>query len=74
MLFQNAYRAESIGKLLWMICYFFTPDKKSHKGKLEDFMKDLLKWIEDFSKRCQLFKKEFKYMDNTIFITGKRYV
>ena len=35
-----------------------TPDKKSHKEKLEDVLKVLLKWTEYFSKKVKLFKKE----------------
>ena len=30
------------------------------------------KWLENFPKKCQLFKTELQYMDNTIFMKDKR--
>ena len=51
----------------------FTPDKKFHKGQLEDLLKALLKnGLKISPKKCQLFKKELQYMGNTIFIKGKK--
>ena len=51
----------------------FTPDNKSCKGRLEDFMKVLLKTGVKLSpKMCQLVMKEFQYMCYSIFITGKK--
>ena len=51
----------------------FTPSKQSHMTKLEDILKALLKNSLKISpKKCQLFRKEFQYMGNTIFIQEKR--
>ena len=45
----------------------FTPDKKSHKAKLDGLLKASLKEKLKISlKKCQLFKKELQYIDNTI--------
>ena len=47
----------------------FTPTKKSHIAKLEDLLKALLKnRLKISPKKCQLFRKELKYMGYTIFI------
>ena len=51
----------------------FTPSKQSHMTKLEDLLKSLQKnGLKVSPKKCQLFKKELQYMDNTIFIQEKR--
>ena len=51
----------------------FTPTKKSHIAKLEDSLTALLQnGLKTSSKKCQLFRKELKYMGNTIFIKDKR--
>ena len=47
--------------------------KSSHFEKLEDLLKTLCKnGLKIFPKRCQLFKTELQYMDNTIFIRERR--
>ena len=44
-----------------------------HMRKLEDLLKALLKnGLKISPRKCQLFKTELQYMDNTIFILGKR--
>ena len=51
----------------------FTPSKQGHMRKLEDLLKALLKiGLKISPKKCQLFRKELQYMDNTIFIQEKR--
>ena len=51
----------------------FTPSKKAHIAKLEDFLKALLKNSLKISpKKCQLFKTELQYVGNIIFIKDKR--
>ena len=51
----------------------FTPDKKSHKCKLEYLLKPLSKnRLKISSKKCQLFMNEMKYMGNVIVIKGKK--
>ena len=51
----------------------FTPSQQSHMRKLEDLLKALLKnGLKISPRKCQLFKKELQYMDNTIFIQEKR--
>ena len=50
----------------------FTPTKKSHMAKLEDFLKALLKnGLKLSPKKCQLFRWEVQYMGNTIFIKSR---
>ena len=50
----------------------FTPSKISHIAKLEDLLKALLKnGIKISPKKCQLFRTNLQYMDNTIFIKDK---
>ena len=52
---------------------FFTPSKKSHRAKLEDLLKALLKnGLKILLQICQLFRKVFQYMGNTIFIEDRR--
>ena len=47
----------------------FTPSKKAHIAKLEDFLKALRKnGLKISPKRCQLFRMEVQYMGNTISI------
>ena len=47
----------------------FSPSKKSHIAKLEDILKALLRnGLKISSKKCQLFRMELQYVDNTIFI------
>ena len=51
----------------------FTPTKSSHFEKLEDLLKALHKnGLKITPKKCQLFKTDLQYMDNTIFIRNKR--
>ena len=51
----------------------FMPSKQFHMRKLEDLIKALLKnGLKISPKKCQLFRKELQYMDNTIFIREKR--
>ena len=46
--------------------------KKSHIAKLEDLLKALLKnGLKVSPKKCQLFRKELKYIGNTIFIKDR---
>ena len=50
----------------------FTPNKQSHFKKLEDLLQPLCKHDLKISpKKCQLFKTELQYMDNTIFIKDR---
>ena len=45
----------------------FTPDKQSHFDKLEDLLKALCKHgLKISPRKCQLFKTDLQYMDNTI--------
>ena len=49
------------------------PTKKSHIAKLEDLLKILLKNGSKISpKKCQPFRKELQYMENTSFIEDRR--
>ena len=51
----------------------FTPSKKSHIAKLEDLLKALLtNGLKISPKKCQLFRTELQYMENTIFIKDRR--
>ena len=51
----------------------FPPSKQSHMTKLEDLLKVLLKiGLKISPRKCQLFRKELQYLDNTIFIQEKR--
>ena len=51
----------------------FTLTKKSRITKLEDLLKGLFKnGLKISPKKCQLFRKEFQYMGNTVFIKDKR--
>ena len=51
----------------------FTPSKSSHIAKLEDLLKALLKTgLKISPKKCQLFRTNFNYMGNEIFIQNKR--
>ena len=51
----------------------FTPMKSSHFDKLEDLLKALFKnGLKISPKKCQLFKTDFQYRGNTIFIRNKR--
>ena len=50
-----------------------SPIKSSHFDKLEDLLKVLCKnGLKISPKKCQLFKTELQYMDNTIFIRDRR--
>ena len=45
----------------------FTPSKSSHRAKLEDLLKALLKnGLKISPKKCQLFRTNFQYMGNEI--------
>ena len=51
----------------------FTPIKASHFEKLEDLLRALHKnGLKISPKKCQLFKTDLQYMENTIFIQNKR--
>ena len=51
----------------------FTTSKGSHIAKLEDLLKALLKnGLKTSPKKCQLFRINFQYMGNEIFIKNKR--
>ena len=51
----------------------FTPSKETHKNKLEDLLKALLKnGMKISPKKCQLFKTSLQYMGNEIFIENKK--
>ena len=51
----------------------FTLSKNSHITKLEDLLKALLKnGLKISPKKCQLFRTNFQYMGNEIFIRNKR--
>ena len=51
----------------------FTPLKDSHIAKLEDLLKAVLKnGLKIYPKKCQLFRTNFQYMGNEIFIKDKR--
>ena len=51
----------------------FTPSKKVHMAKLEDLFKALLKnGLKISPRKCQLFKMEWQYMRNVIFIKDKK--
>ena len=51
----------------------FTPSKSSHKPKLEDLLKALLKkWAKISPKKCQLYRINLQYIGNMIFIKDKR--
>ena len=51
----------------------FTPLKKSHRDKLEDLLKALLKnGLKISPKKCQLFRTNLQYMGNKIFIQNKK--
>ena len=51
----------------------FTPNKETHKAKLEDLLLALRKnGLKISPKKCQLFRTELQYMGNTIFIKDRR--
>ena len=51
----------------------FSPSKRSHIAKLEDLLKALFKnGLKISQKKCQLFRTNFQYMGNEIFIKEKR--
>ena len=51
----------------------FTPSKESHRNKLKDLLKALLKnGVKISPKKCQLFKTSLQYMRNEIFIENKK--
>ena len=51
----------------------FKPLKSSDMDKLEDLLKALLKnGLKISPRKCQLFRRNLKYMDNEIFIQNKR--
>ena len=51
----------------------FTPSKETHKNKLEDLLKALLKnGLNVSPKKCQLFKTSLQCMGNKIFIENKK--
>ena len=51
----------------------FTPSKKADMAKLEDLLKALLKNTLKISPRkCQLFKTEWQYKRNVIFIKERK--
>ena len=51
----------------------FMPTNKSHIAKLEDLLKVSLKnGLKIYPKKCQIFRKELQYLDNSIFIKDRR--
>ena len=49
-----------------------TPSKRSHRDKLEDLLKALLKnGLKISLKKCQLFRTKLQYMGNEIFVQNK---
>ena len=51
----------------------FTPSKRVHIVKLENFLKGLLKnRLKISPKKCQIFKTELQYMGNVIFIKDSK--
>ena len=51
----------------------FTPSKRSHRDKLEDLLKALLKnGLKISPKKCQLFRTNLQYMGNEKFIQNKK--
>ena len=51
----------------------YIPTKIAHFAKPEDFLKALCKnGLKISPKKCQLFKTELQYMENTIFIKDRR--
>ena len=51
----------------------FTSLKKSHRAKLEDLLKTLLKnGLKISPKKCRLFRTELQYMGKAIFIKDRR--
>ena len=51
-----------------MIYYCLHQQRNSHIAKLKDLLEALLKnGLTISPKKCQLFRKELQYMDNTIF-------
>ena len=51
----------------------FTPFKGSHRDKLEDLLKALLKnGLKISPKKCQLIRTNLQYMGNEIFIQNKK--
>ena len=51
----------------------FTTSKKSHRDKLEDLLRTLLKnGLKILPKKCQLFRTNLQYMGNEIFIQNRR--
>ena len=50
----------------------FTPSKEAHYYKLEELLKALCKnGLKISPKKCQLFKTEFQYMGNTMFLKDR---
>ena len=69
----NCLQSRKYWKAIMDDLLVFTLGKKSHKAKLEDLLKALLKnGLQISLKKYQLFKKELQYMGNTIFIKGKK--
>ena len=65
---NRKYRKAIIDDLL-----LFTPSKRSHRDKLEDMLKALLKnGLRISPKKCQLFRTNLQYMGNEIFIQNKK--
>ena len=51
----------------------FTPSKATHLAKLEELLKALHKnGLKISPKKCQLFRTELQYIDNTIFMKDRR--
>ena len=51
----------------------FIPSKETHKNKLEDLLKALLKnGLKVSPKKCKLFKTSLQYMGNEIFLENKK--
>ena len=55
------------------VLLLFIPLKKSHIAKFEGLIKALLKnGLKISQKKCQLFRTELQYMDNTLVIKERR--
>ena len=53
----------------------FTLSKRSHRDKLEDLLKALLKnGLKISPKKCQLFRANLQYMGNECLFKIRRYV
>ena len=69
----NSWQSRKYCEAIMDDLLLFTPSKRVHMDKLEDFLKALRKnGLKISPKKCQLFKTELQYMGNTIFIKERR--